>query len=153
MKLVLNSLGYIDLSRGLQGIQTENTLETAIIVSLLTDRRAAPDDRLPDDSITGPIPPNRRGWCGDALAEVNGDRIGSRLWLLAREKQTEETRRRAIFYAQEALAWLIEDGHVLDVEIYAEWVALGRLDMLITVTLPTGTTFKTSVLIGVSNDI
>lgn len=38
------------------------------------------------------------------------DRIGSRLWLLGREKQLAEVVRRAKDYAEEALAWLIDDG-------------------------------------------
>ena len=36
----------------------------------------------------------RRGWVGDAL-DGQGRRLGSLLWLLSREKQTEQTRLRA----------------------------------------------------------
>lgn len=118
----LNAHGEVDLVLVNGRLAFEQTLETAVIVSLLTDRRALPDDRLPDAPRAASIlPPDRRGWCGDALAEVPGDRIGSRLWLLKREKQTEETRCRAIDYAHEALQWMVSDGHAVGVNITAAW--------------------------------
>lgn len=111
---------------------------TAVILSLFTDRRAEADDALPDgaDPLFG-----RRGWIGDALtlgAAVPGDRIGSRLWLLVREKQVEETLRLAEEYATEALDWMIADGLATEVEITAEWVALGTLGLGVRITLPAG---------------
>lgn len=51
----------------------------------------------------------RRGWAGDAL-DRRGERTGSRLWLLARAKDTEQTRRLAEGYAAEAIAWLARRG-------------------------------------------
>lgn len=123
-----------DLTRdGLGGLATDGGLETAVIISLFTDRRARPDDALPG------APDDRRGWWGDALPAVSGlqgDRIGSRLWLLGREKIVPETLRRARDYCREALAWMIEDklaGHV-DVQCFAEGnsliaaIAITRLD-------------------------
>lgn len=69
----------------------ENTLRTAVILSLFLDRRADDDDVLPNGSN------DRRGWWADTVAPMteygiggglaSGDRIGSRLWLLSREKQ------------------------------------------------------------------
>ena len=79
-------------------------LQTAVIISLFTDRRAEPDDTLPAEAS------DKRGWWGDAIAvQVNGrtvedDRIGSRLWLLSREKQLASVVERARQYCKEALA-------------------------------------------------
>jgi len=51
---------------------------------------------------------------------VANDRIGSRLWLLARAKLVPETAARAKEYAEEALAWLVADGVAARVEVQAE---------------------------------
>lgn len=104
----------------------DDGLATAVLLSLFLDRRAGPDDPLPDGT-------DRRGWLGDALA-ADGDRIGSRLWLLMREKQVEETRRRAEEYAEEALAWLVEDGLAEAVEVTASWGRTGWLDLRVEIT-------------------
>ena len=102
----------------------DRTPATAMILALGCDRRALPDDALPE----APDPPGfgaRRGWCGDALDRA-GRRLGSRLWLLVRAKETEETRLRAEAYAREALAPLAaRRGQQLDV--VAVWSRLGVL--------------------------
>jgi phage gp46-like protein len=58
-------------------------LATAVIVALGTDRLADTKDILPDPDST-----DRRGWWGDLDAEDvwDGWPIGSRLWLLTRDK-------------------------------------------------------------------
>lgn len=89
-------------------------LETAVMLSLYCDRRAEPDDLPPSDDAR-----DRRGWWADQFADVPGDLIGSRLWLLDRAKATNETVLRAREYVREALAWMIEDRVIagLDVEV------------------------------------
>ena len=109
-----------------RGFAHDDGLGTAALISLFTDRRASADEVA--------APAERRGWVGDALAEVESDRIGSRLWLLKREKQTEETRQRAEEYAREALAWVVDDGLVTDIEVEAAWVAAGMLGLRVTFT-------------------
>lgn len=94
------------------GLQRDDGIGTAILISLFTDRRVTADEAEGD----------RRGWIGDALSEIEGDRIGSRLWLLKREKATEETRQRAVEYAIEALAWMEDDALITGLEIEAEWI-------------------------------
>lgn len=101
----------------------DDGLQSAVIISLFTDRLAAADDELPDDSG------DRRGWWGDSLDP--GDNIGSRLWLLSRRKQTQQTLNDAIGYAREALAWMIEDGVAQQIDVQAEWAGLGILKMRI----------------------
>ena len=82
-------------------------LETAVLISLFTDARAADDDRLPGAAD------DRRGWWGGPL--------GSRLWLLVREKATNETRLRAEDYCREALAWMRTDGVADRIDVAAAW--------------------------------
>lgn len=121
-----------DLDVGASGIATDASLKTAVVISLFTDRRARSDDPLP--ALDG----DRRGWVGDALSDVPDDLIGSRLWLLAREKQTEETRRRAEEYAREALTWLLAEKVATDITVTAEWRARGWLGLAIAIRLRKG---------------
>ena len=72
----------------------DTTPVTALLMAVGIDRRAHPDDELPE-----PLPdlatPSRldawRGWCGDFLDPL-GRLSGSRMWLLFRRKESEETR-------------------------------------------------------------
>ncbi|PTS90234.1 hypothetical protein DBR17_01690 [Sphingomonas sp. HMWF008] len=93
------------------GLAMDDGLRTAIVLSLFTDARARPDDVLPQAGV------DPRGWWGDFGNADPNDRIGSRLWLLDREKLTEATALRARDYCREALAWLVTDGVVRAVEI------------------------------------
>ena len=113
-------------------LSPDDGLETAIAISLFTDARAADDDVLPDPSG------DRRGWWGDVAPRIAGDAIGSRLWLLAREKKLSSVVERARGYAAEALAWLIEDGIAAAVEVTAEAQEADRLAIGIVVTRPGG---------------
>lgn len=96
-------------------LATDRGLTTAVILSLFTDRRAADDDVPPSGD-----PTDRRGWWADEFLEVPGDRYGSRLWLLARAKRTNETVLRAKEYISEALAWMLEDRVASAVEALAK---------------------------------
>jgi len=135
-----------DLKLGAAGLEQDDDLTTCVLVSLFTDRRARADDPLPAGAGD-----DRRGWLGDALATIEGDRIGSRLWLLKREKQTNETKRRAITYCREALAWLIDDNLATQIDIAAEWLPDrdGILGVDIVVRRPDGSTHRQSVAVGI----
>ena len=109
----------------------EFDLKTAIIISLFTDRRANPDDILDDID-------DRRGWWGDSYSPINNDKIGSRLWLLARSKQTQQVVNRARQYCIEATRWLIDDAIASSVEVETEIVRMGTLGIMIKVTRPQG---------------
>lgn len=108
----------------------DDTPATPMLVSLFSDRRAKADDELPDAIADFNAPTSfvkRRGWVGDAV-DADGERRGSRLWLLNREKQTEMTRRRAEIYAAESLAWALgETGAAALVE--ATWLRRNTLGL------------------------
>jgi len=120
------------LKRGL--LLTDDTLATAVLISLFTDKLAGPDDELPATEDW------RRGWWGDCLTNKPGDKIGSHFWLLLRCKQTEVTRLRALQYAREAFAWMLEDGVAKAVDVEAAWMepATGVLALGIVCTRPDG---------------
>jgi phage gp46-like protein len=126
---------------GLSGSQlvAEDGLKTAIILSLFLDARAHDDDVIPDGTA------NRRGWYGDRIVPggqdvAYPDRVGSRLWLLAREKQLPSVLVKARQYATEALQWLVDDGVAARVDVTAEIVRAGMLGLGVTVTRPDGST-------------
>lgn len=107
----------------------DDGLDTAVMLSLFLDRRATDDDNLPDDM-------DPRGWWGDSFAEVQGDAVGSRLWLLGREKQLPSVANRVQEYAAEALQWLVDDGVASTVETQATWVAPGMCALTVTIYRP-----------------
>jgi phage gp46-like protein len=81
---------------------------TPVTISFFTDRAAGPYDRLPDErpGFEG----NRRGWFGDLTREGGrSSPIGSKLWLLSREKELPETVEKAREYASASLAWIGEE--------------------------------------------
>jgi len=98
-----------------QDLETESGIVTAVIISWLTDRRADDEDILPDPSST-----DKRGWWGDEISDVENDRIGSKLWLLSREKTLDSVLQRAKEYGTEALEWMLEDDIVKSVFVESE---------------------------------
>ena len=96
-------------------------LVQAVLISLFSWRKSEDDD--------GIKAPKRQGWWGDTFASVKGDRIGSRLWLLQREKVLPSVMRRAEEYAKQALQWLIDDHLVEGIEVRAERGGIERLDL------------------------
>lgn len=83
-------------------LATDRDLETAVLISLFTDRRASDDDVVPDGTD------DRRGCWMDALSEIP---LGSRIWLLNREKIIPSTVAALKEYIEEALQWLL-DQHI-----------------------------------------
>jgi phage gp46-like protein len=97
-------------------LRLEPTLQTAVALSLFTDRRADADDKLPQGAT------DRRGWAGEAFVG-DGQPWGSHLWLLAYGKADEDKPARARFACTEALAWMVDSGLATKVTADAEWVA------------------------------
>lgn len=143
--MIPNSDGLLDLAVS-GGLVRETGFETAVLTSLLLNRRAAPEDALPYGykGKNGALMDDRQGWVGDVL-DAQGRLVGSRLWLLDQELATEETRKRAVEYVREALQWTIDDGHVRRIDINAEWGNPTRLDMDVDVHLASGDVFSLRV--------
>lgn len=124
-----------DLALGDDGdLVVDDTSITPVLLSIGLDRRAAPDDPLPagrTDRLTASFS-ERRGWAGDGL-DGRGERVGSRLWLLDRAKQTETTRLLFQFWIEEALAWAQRDtGRPAEIDV--SWVRPQTLGYRVQVT-------------------
>lgn len=113
-----NTTGDADFSIIDSDLASDRGLITAVLLSLFTDRRAEADDVPPSGDSQ-----DRRGWWADEFSAVEGDRIGSRLWLLDRSKRTNETVMRAQEYVREALAWMVEDRVVESIDVVVEATA------------------------------
>lgn len=107
-----------------------NYLETAVLVSLFSDRRAT-DDELNTYSRGNSKPELNRGlWIDTYRVDIQ---YGSGFWLLYREKKQQETLSRFQDYSKQALQWLINDGVAKDVEAEAEFVG-ETLNLVVTIT-------------------
>jgi phage gp46-like protein len=133
-----NDAWSADLAIAGGDLATDDGLRSAVIISLFTDARARDDDALPDASA------DRRGWWGDCANDDSNDRIGSRLWLLARAKVIDATAIRARDYCREALAWMVADGVAAAIDADCTLLPVnasrrsGGLRIRITVTRPGG---------------
>lgn len=119
----------IDLVVQANDLLVDGGLSTSVILSLFTDRQVDLDE-IPFGETS------RRGWWGDLFTDLPGDLIGSRLWLLKREKRTVETLSRAEEYALEALQWMLDDGVADLIEPTASYDLNGALQLQILITKP-----------------
>ena len=109
-------------------------LVTSVLISLFTDRRAAPSDVIPDGTS------DPRGWWGDIGTDGNLDEWGSRLWLMDRSKSpTQQVLNQAVGYCNEALAWMVTDGVASSVDVQASWNDVNFLALVVTINQPDGT--------------
>lgn len=92
-------------------------LTRAVIISLFSWRKAEPDDNPEQDN----------GWWGDSFPTIQNDRIGSRLYLLSRQKLTNKTPLKAREYISQALQWLVDDGVAARVDVTAERTGIETL--------------------------
>ena len=109
---------YGDWAMAGADLASGSDLETAVLISIATDRVADPDDVIPDG--TG----DPRGWVGDA----DSDRpIGSKVWLRLRSKRTPELLKTVADDLRDALQWLLDDKVVSSIEVATEWQEPRRL--------------------------
>lgn len=113
-------------------LSTDSSLRMAISMSLFTDRRAEKTDRLPCN-YTDP-----RGYVGDA---IDNERVGSRIWLLEDENNTQDARTRAQAYALESLQWLVNDGFAQKIDVSATQNC-DRIDLNVSICRQDGTFFN-----------
>ncbi len=124
--------GIADLALESGDFKADNGLETAVLVSLFTDR-FVPFADLPEN-VEDP-----RGWWADALSDVAGDRIGSRLWLVFdRGKLDVNAQNDAKDYAEEALAWLVDVGLASRVIVETSVATGVQLTISVRIFRPTG---------------
>lgn len=109
---------YVDVL-ATYALELEDTLSTAVIISLFTDRRAGRDDVLPLNQT------DRRGWVGDEFMaddfDTRVDPWGSILWLCYYTKTTVDVLERSRFGAQEALAWMVRAEMASRIEVTTQW--------------------------------
>lgn len=126
--LTENASGVYDMTIDSNGdIASGDQYDTAILVSLFTDRRALASEVA--------RPERRRGWIGNEVTP--GIEMGSRLWLLEQERATREVANLASDWATEALRWLVDDGYAIAVTATASFTA-STLMATIQITRPTG---------------
>jgi phage gp46-like protein len=96
-------LSYTDIALDGPDLLTNKDLQTAVIISLFSDAPAQAGDQV-DGAYTG-------GWWGDSFnTGVAGFKLGSRLWLLKRQKTTQAVANLAKQYCYEALQWLVDEN-------------------------------------------
>lgn len=94
--------GVYDLRINENGeLVTDGGLETSVLISLLTNRRAS-DTELPDSF-------NRYGWWADTYRNVN-KLIGSKLYQLKQAKNISETLENVRGSIEDSLNWMIGQG-------------------------------------------
>lgn len=114
-------------------LERDDGLETAVIISLFTDRRASAEQIPPEYEQD-----DLRGYWGDLTNVSATDQTGSLLWLLAREKELPQTLSRAEQYCRGALAWMIDDRVATTIEVAASYHSRGVMLLVIDISRPTG---------------
>jgi phage gp46-like protein len=110
-------------------------LVTAVTIAFCTDRLAESSDALPIPGST-----DRKGWWGDDdAADIwNGWPIGSRLWLMARDKITDSnysggaTTAKATTFANECLQPFVDAQIISDFDVKVAQINAQRIDMTVT---------------------
>lgn len=125
----------IALARGdwqLLGSQllTGHDLETMAYICLFTDRTAKPDDVIPDGT-------------DDPRGVWHNPELGSRIWLLLRSKQTQQTLSKARDFIIEALQPFKLSGLAARVDVFTEWSRPGFLGSLVNIYRSDGTLLLT----------
>lgn len=117
------------------GIQLDEGMHTAILISLLTDARAPDAAELPHEDA------DRRGWWGNDFpreVDAQGSELGSLLWLLEREIITPERIARARDAAYAALRWIVADQIASAIRIDVEVQQRKRIALSVHLDRPTG---------------
>ena len=113
--------GYWDFDIDAKGqINATGSLNTSILRSLLSERRALPDEMTD--------PKRRRGWIGNDKYEN-----GSKIWLLSQSRLTRSNINRLETEAESALQWLVDDGLAVLVEDAVVVVQGGRVFLTVTI--------------------
>lgn len=102
-----------DLAFDGNDFESEDGLRNAVFLSLFLDAEAPEEDPLPAGET------DRRGFWADAVPVVDGDKTGSRLWLLERSKNEPGFLPKAQSIATDALQWFVDDKVASSVSVVA----------------------------------
>lgn len=127
-----NAIGQADISMAGADLAVGHDLETAVLISLFSDRTADADDVLPADAVADP-----RGWWADVY---EAGRLGSKLWQVFGRVRNQDTLNFARDAATQALQWLIDDKVAATVKVAPSYYGSGGLRLDIAITQPNGTT-------------
>ncbi|EMO4249235.1 phage GP46 family protein [Citrobacter freundii] len=125
-----------DLTVTHDGLSLDEGLVTLVIICLFTDARASSDDVIPDGSG------DPRGWPGDTFSDSPW---GSKLWLLDREKLTEDVRQRVEDYASLAMQPLLRAGYARNARIAASISRPDRIIFTVILTRPDKTLLRIEI--------
>jgi phage gp46-like protein len=114
------SAGLYDLARSTDGgrLTLVEDLDTAVALSLLTDKRAAPGMILPQGA-------DAAGWWGDTYPDEAGDAFGSWLWTLEGRPRDDQTLQDADAFTRDALKWMLADGVADKIDVAKEFTKAG----------------------------
>ncbi len=116
--ILSQSSGYYDFKWTTEGdISTAETLDTAILMSIMEEVRATPGE-VPDSA-------SRRGWVGN---ESTPDfEQGSKSWLFEQERITGTVLAELGVVIRNGLQWLIDDGIAVSVAVEQPRVQSGKV--------------------------
>lgn len=121
----------IQLNSDESDLLNEPGLETAVIISIFSERRVT-EEELPDGET------DKRGWWGDLLSDVQGDQIGSKLWTKRRAKATIANKLAIKEALRNCLLWMIEDGLASSVEVDASFPKPSEILLKVDIQRPSG---------------
>lgn len=87
-------------------------MDSAIFISLFTDRRANPDE------VANPM--DRRGWCGTQNTRDAQGNKGSGIWLYEQRRLDADTTEGVRMEAYQALHWKITDRLAKEIDVTIE---------------------------------
>lgn len=98
--------GFYDLAidTSNRDFATVSGIETPVLCSLFSDRRASVDE------VADPW--KRRGWIGNLVSDTPSDNYGSGLWLYEQRRATADVRTSLRMEVIQSLEWMREDGIV-----------------------------------------
>lgn len=105
----VNQRGDLDRT-GDKNLVDDLDLETSVIISIHTERRVEEGDEHSDNTFY-------KGGCWMDSTDDFGGLMGSRMWLLRREKATQSTINQAKIYLEECLKWMLDDNVAKSVEV------------------------------------
>ncbi|MEC4728165.1 phage GP46 family protein [Shewanella sp. D64] len=113
-------------------LTTIEGLTHAVLQSVLNHARSTSNDRARMEN-------NERGGCWH---EVYVPAIGSRDWTLSREKLTEQTVIRAKSFIDDALQWLVDEGHIMSFSVEVKRLSGTAISRVVTVNMNDATSLE-----------